>query len=297
MTSEVSDEYRSAGGSTGSRTATATGTGSWAGHLVALRPQVITTVTRYGYSGDGDTPDFTLDQSNNVIERTISLPGGAILTKRSSGDVWSYPNIHDDVVATANASGTKQGATLIYDPFGEAISGIPDNSSGNFDYGWLGQHQRGIEHESGIATVEMGARAYVPGLGRFGQVDPVEGGSANDYDYVSGDCVNKVDLDGRYGSWKCSRRVHGAFRLFSWGGFIRSAWHFRHRRLRRGFAELGITSLSSFWHRPFRSFRRLGPRLARLNLWAGAIGSSGDAVCVVARWEWNVRHSGGRIWR
>lgn len=27
--------------------------------------------------------------------------------------------------------------------------------------------------------------------------DPVEGGSANDYDYVGGDCVNSVDLDGR----------------------------------------------------------------------------------------------------
>jgi hypothetical protein len=35
----------------------------------------------------------------------------------------------------------------------------------------------------------------------FLEVDPVEGGSCNDYDYVCGDPVNDLDLDGRF-SWR-----------------------------------------------------------------------------------------------
>jgi RHS repeat-associated protein len=160
------------------------------------------TVARYGYSGGGDASNFTMDVLGNVTERTIGLPGGVVLTKRVAGDVWSYPNIHGDVMATANAAGAKQGATMTYDPYGTALGALPDNSAGNYDYGWLGQHQRGLEHEGTLATIEMGARQYVPGLGRFLQVDPVEGGSANDYEYTGGDPVNRFDLDGR--AWKCS---------------------------------------------------------------------------------------------
>lgn len=32
---------------------------------------------------------------------------------------------------------------------------------------WLGQHQKLTEHVGSISTVEMGARQYVPNLGRF----------------------------------------------------------------------------------------------------------------------------------
>ena len=139
------------------------------------------------------------------MERTFALLGGVTLTKRTAGDVWSYPNIHGDVIATADATGTKQGQTLSYDPYGQALGAIPDNSAGNLDYGWLGQHQRPLEHEGALATIEMGERQYLPGLGRFIEVDPVEGGSANAYDYVSGDPINAYDLDGNV-CWSCLAR-------------------------------------------------------------------------------------------
>jgi RHS repeat-associated protein len=73
-----------------------------------------------------------------------------------------------------------------------------DNSAGNFDFGWLGQHLRSFESEAGVATIEMGARPYVPNLGRFASVDPIEGGSANDYDYTNQDPLNSTDIDGQF---------------------------------------------------------------------------------------------------
>jgi hypothetical protein len=44
----------------------------------------------------------------------------------------------------------------------------------------------------------MGARSYIPQLGRFLQTDPVPGGSANAYAYVFGDPVNSNDPGGEY---------------------------------------------------------------------------------------------------
>jgi RHS repeat-associated protein len=91
-----------------------------------------------------------------------------------------------------------------------ALGTLPDNSSGNLDYGWLGQHQRGLEHQTGLTPViEMGARPYVPGVGRFLAVDALEGGCANDYTYVHGDPINSLDVAGQSACYSHSVRRHG----------------------------------------------------------------------------------------
>jgi hypothetical protein len=47
-------------------------------------------------------------------------------------------------------------------------------------------------------VIAMGARSYIPQLGRFLQTDPVPGGSANPYAYTASDPVNQTDLSGDY---------------------------------------------------------------------------------------------------
>jgi RHS repeat-associated protein len=167
---------------------------------------------KYAYTASADSPSLTLNSSGAVIERTISLPGGVLVTTRgtTASDVWSYPNIHGDIIATTNGAGTKAGATRGYDPFGNLLgtSTTPDNSAGPFDYGWHGSAQRPVEYSSGFTPlIEMGARQYSSLLGRFLETDPILGGNANDYAYPL-DPLNQSDLDGNWGwSWKDIRRV------------------------------------------------------------------------------------------
>jgi hypothetical protein len=47
--------------------------------------------------------------------------------------------------------------------FGENVTATFDNSAGNIDFGWVGQHEKRNEHEPGLKPViEMGARVYDP---------------------------------------------------------------------------------------------------------------------------------------
>ena len=91
---------------------------------------------------------------------------------------------------TDNAGNTA--ATYSYEPFGKLKSstGIVPNP-----YRWLGG--LGVYYDTSTGLYKMGTRYYDPGLGRFTQVDPIAGGSANAYDYVAQDPINHVDLDGQ----------------------------------------------------------------------------------------------------
>ncbi|WP_020662037.1 RHS repeat-associated core domain-containing protein [Amycolatopsis benzoatilytica] len=167
------------------------------------------TVTRYGFTGDGDTPDLTLNTDNRLTSLSLSLPGGVLFTSKLGTDgafttSYDHPSVRGDLVLTTDTAGHQVSELRSYDPYGQPLGpsgavdtqNVPDNSPGAMDYGRLGQYQRPYEHTGALSLVQMGARPYSPLLGRFLSVDPEESGSANDYDYVAGDPINTLDLNG-----------------------------------------------------------------------------------------------------
>jgi RHS repeat-associated protein len=146
------------------------------------------------YTGDGTTPSW-MGELSGKWTRNVSGLSSALVALQHTGEtpILQLANLHGDVIATATDSET---ATALASTIGEASPyGVPATEAPP-KYSWLGAHELPTTLPSGV--IAMGARSYVPQLGRFLQTDPVPGGSANAYAYTFGDPVNSSDLTGAY---------------------------------------------------------------------------------------------------
>ncbi|MGH2853808.1 MAG: RHS repeat-associated core domain-containing protein, partial [Solirubrobacteraceae bacterium] len=155
------------------------------------KPTNATTITHY--AGPSDTPAWT---TNLASEWTRDIPGidGTLAAIQNNGEtsVLQLTNLHGDLIATAYLSET---TTELASKADTSEYGVPTVSAPP-KYSWLGANETPTELPSGI--IAMGARSYIPQLGRFLQPDPIPGGSANAYNYTFGDPINTSDPTGAY---------------------------------------------------------------------------------------------------
>jgi RHS repeat-associated protein len=145
----------------------------------------------FHYDGPGDSPSWTA-LGSTWSRNIVGIGGELAAVQESSGTTtFKLTDLHGDVAASASSSPTATALPATYrsDEFGEPESG---GAPGRF--GWLGGKSRRTELSSGV--IQMGARNYIPQLGRFLTPDPVRGGSANAYEYADQDPISNFDIGG-----------------------------------------------------------------------------------------------------
>lgn len=140
-----------------------------------------------------------LDDDGTPLTQTINLAAGVTYHRPLNPQVtaaWHVNTLDGKKFVVLDDAGALVGSPQLYEPFGTPLStpdalrpGVPNRT-------W----QAGNGHETfdlALPFIMLGARVYVPALGRFMQVDPQVGGSANGYDYAGQNPVNLGDPTGR----------------------------------------------------------------------------------------------------
>ncbi|MEV4434137.1 PA14 domain-containing protein [Streptomyces sp. NPDC049585] len=162
----------------------------------------------YGHSAYTDTEhDLVLRSDKRLLTWTVPLPGGVLHMAAGAAygghGTYSHPTVRGNVFLVTGEDGRRKGDLYRYGPFGEPFAAdgtvdpdhVPDNQPGDFDYGWLGQYRRGYEHSGPFAAVVLDLRTLNPAFGRF-EVGFTQGEFLNAYEYVYGDPVDRLSLNG-----------------------------------------------------------------------------------------------------
>lgn len=158
----------------------------------------------YVYGDNTDQPIAQLSNTWHVTNQFVSLPGGVLMSYLSAGNPssssnrYSLPDLKGNVLAIAAGTGALNAGVFRYSPYGNSVgaTSVPsgDNVYGEDSYGWLGTKQQ-LNYYWSQDFEQMGARLYIPSIGRFVQPDPIENGNADAYVYPT-DPINNNDLSG-----------------------------------------------------------------------------------------------------
>ncbi len=145
------------------------------------------------YSGEGATPAWTTETGGKWTRYIYGINDGlAAIQADSEMPVLQLSNLHGDIIATA---ADEEAASKLLSSTNTTEYGVPTTGS-PARYSWLGTQELPTEFPSGV--IAMGARSYVPQLGRFLQPDPQPGGSENAYAYTHGNPLNETDPSGEW---------------------------------------------------------------------------------------------------
>jgi RHS repeat-associated protein len=139
-----------------------------------------------------------LDGDAKPMNQQIDLPLGVTMTlPLSSGSPaqWQFTNLGGDLFFVTNDTGVLQGTPQAFDPYGQVLT-TPNSAQPSLPNTTFEAVTSNETEALRTPYQLMGARVYIPALGRFAQLDPVIGGSANGYDYANQDPITNTDPAG-----------------------------------------------------------------------------------------------------